>query len=582
MNEKSRAQLQSFDYSNRRAVFINCTLKRSPEVGNTRGIVDLSARIMREQGVRVGLIRAIDQDIATGVYPDIATVPARSALDVSVTGGMVRGIREGAVLAWRGIPYAAPPVGDLRFRAPQPVVPWPGVRNAFRYGDVAPQPYRRPLTGASPRVRSSESCLTVNVLSPAVPRRKRLAMPVMVFLHGGGYSTGSAHEFPGQGERFVRSGRIVYVSFNYRLGALGYLDFSRYSTPDRPIENNLGLRDQVAALEWVRANIRSFGGNPHNVTVFGESAGGNAIITLMATPAAHGLFARAIAQSPPSNAAYTKTLTDEWAEYFVSVLRAERPGAPASPNELLATADVGALIRAALALQVRTPDANPGTYCLAPVVDGDFLPEHPLEAFRAGRAHRVPLIIGTNDREGAIFRGRANMLPRSPWRIQALFGNAPQDAHDAMLAVYPGLPISRAAADFGGDYAFWYPSVLVAELHSRFAPVHFYRFDVAPRLMHLLGLDATHGVEMYALFDQVDSPFARTMTALGGREQFSQAGERMRRHWLHFACTGRVESTWPRYTEADRLTLIIDVVDRVEADPRGERRRVWHAFLPSL
>ncbi|TFB77909.1 hypothetical protein E3O06_00040 [Cryobacterium glaciale] len=127
------------------------------------------------------------------------------------------------------------------------------------------------------------------------------------------------------------------VSFNYRLGALGYLDFSRYSTPDRPIENNLGLRDQVAALEWVRANIRSFGGNPHNVTVFGESAGGNAIITLMATPAAHGLFARAIAQSPLSNAAYTSALTDEWAEHFVSVL-----GGDGAPNDLLTSAEVSA------------------------------------------------------------------------------------------------------------------------------------------------------------------------------------------------------------------------------------------------
>ncbi|WP_277871554.1 carboxylesterase family protein [Cryobacterium luteum] len=223
-----------------------------------------------------------------------------------------------------------------------------------------------------------------------------MATPVMVFVHGGGYSTGSAQDFPGQGEGFVSSGRVVYVSFTYRLGALGYLDFSRYSTPTRPIENNLGLRDQVAALQWVRANIRSFGGNPHNVTVFGESAGGNAIITLMATPATQGLFARAIAQSPPSNAAYTSALTDEWAEHFLSV-----PGGDGDPIELLATAEVSALTRAALALQVRTPDANPGTFCLAPVIDGIMLPEHPLEAFRGGRAHREPLIIGTYDREGA-------------------------------------------------------------------------------------------------------------------------------------------------------------------------------------
>ena len=484
------------------------------------------------------------------------------------------------------------------------------MRNASRYGNVAAQLHRGQFKGVDPRVPAGEDCLTINVLSAVVTgRRKRLGLPVMVNIHGGGYSTGSSQDFSGQGVSFVSSGRVVYVSFNYRLGPLGYLHFDRYSTPEHPIESNLGLRDQVAALQWVRDNIRAFGGDPNNVTIFGESAGGNAVTTLMATPAAAGLFARAIAQSPPSNAVYSRELTDSWAAEFLDPVAGEDRSTGAGPDhvsgpavagrlaasapattsstelsdgELLLAANVDDLLAASLALQMRVPDDYPGTFCLAPVVDGVFLPERPLAAFRAGRAHRVPLIIGTNAREGSAFRGRVEILPSKPGRIRPLLQQGPPTSRPALRDAYPGLPAPRTSADFAGDSAFWFPSVTVCDYHSRFAPVHAYRFDVAPRLMRLLGFDATHGIEMFALFDRAASAASRTMTVLGGREPFLQAGERMRRYWLRFACTGIVDASWPVYTEDARLTLIIDAVDRVESDPRGERRRAWKAFLPDI
>jgi len=508
----------------------------------------------------------------------------RGRLDVRVTGGLVRGVHENGILAWRGIPYAAPPVNDGRFRAPRPVEPWEGIRDASKFGTIASQPHHGQFRAHGPRTASGEDCLTINVMRPAAAHPRRLGLPVMVFIHGGGYSVGSSQDFTGRGERFVRSGRVVYVSFNYRLGALGYIDFSRYSTPEHPLESNLGLRDQVAALRWVRDNIRAFGGDPNNVTVFGESAGGNAVITLMATPSAEGLFARAIAQSAPSNAAFSRELTDAWAEEVVEELRtlteADAGAVGMTPDELLATAPADVLSQAAVAVQTRTPDANPGTFCLVPVVDDDFLPERPVDAFRAGRAHRVPLIIGSNEREGTLFRGRVDILPRSAPRINAIFDQAPESAHAAMRAAYTGLSPLRGSVDFGSDFVFWYPSLQLGELHSRVAPVYVYRFDLAPRLMHMLGFGATHGIELFALFDQTDLPVARIMSVLGGREPFINAGERMRRHWLHFAVTGRPDTGWPRYTEEDRLTLIIDAADRVESDPRGDRRAVWQEFLP--
>ena len=519
----------------------------------------------------------------TATLISVAPATPRNRLDVRVTGGIVRGVDDKGILAWRGIPYAAPPEGELRFRAPQPVIPWEGVWDASRFGHVAPQPYKSQFKGAGPRVPAGEDCLTINVLRPASASRKRVGRPVMVFIHGGGYSVGSSQEFTGRGESFVRTGRVVYVSCHYRLGALGYLDFSRYSTPERPLESNLGLRDQVAALRWVHDNIRAFGGNPHNVTVFGESAGANAVLHLMATPAAEGLFARAIAQSPPVSASFSHRLTDGWAAEFVAELRSQRPDdSDLSPNALLTGAAVADLTRAAVALQARTPDANPGTFCLIPVIDGDFLPEGALDAFRHGTAHRVPRIIGTNEREGSLFRGRVDILPKSPMRIAAIFDHAPVSSHDAMRSVYASLPAKRSSADFGGDFVFWFPSLQIGDFHSRVAPVYAYRFDLAPRLMHLLGIGATHGIELFALFDHVDGPHARAMSLLGGRELFINAGERMRLHWLRFACTGRPDDTWPTYSESDRLTLIIDEVDRIESDPRGERRAVWQEFLPNF
>ncbi|HVL62381.1 MAG TPA: carboxylesterase family protein [Microbacterium sp.] len=573
-------------------------------------------------------------------------------LEVRVTGGVVRGVREREMLAWRGMPYAAPPIGARRFRAPAPVLPWSGVRDASAYGAVAPQAnvirLMRPTMSV---LMADEDCLSVNVHAPDRDAGGS-PLPVMVFIHGGGYSAGSSRDFSGQGEGFVRSGRVVYVSFNYRLGALGYLDFTRYSSGGRTFESNLGLRDQVALLGWVRENIAAFGGDASRVTVVGASAGGNAVTTLMTTPSARGLFARAIAQSPPPDAVYSRDLTARWAAEYVAILRQvvrekaeraernlavraaaarghvvrngaapradapdddaaradaasedtapdaasedaaadapRRPGAPRhaaappTPQQLLTEASADDLVAASVVLQVRTPDAYIGAFCFAPVVDGEVVPERPFVAFRDGRAHRVPLIIGTNEREGTIFRGRVDILPRTPKRIDGLFAQAPGHSRQAMRDAYPELPARRAATDFGGDYGFWYPSTRVADTCSRHGPVWSYRFDLAPRLLRLVGLDATHGVEMFALFDRTDAPVARVMTSLGGNEEYAAAGERMRQHWLHFAETGAPTPAWPRYDERARSTLVIDTSDRVESDPRSERRRAWDAFAPSL
>lgn len=535
-----------------------------------------------------------------------ATPALRDDLVVATDAGAVRGVRSRGVRRWRGIPFADTTGGAGRFRAPRPVPGWDGVRDAARFGPVAPQLRRGQFIGAHPRLPRSEDCLSLNVITPDDPDATGRGRPVMLFLHGGGYSVGSSGEYPRQGERLVREHGIVYVSCNYRLGALGWLDLRRYASAGHPIEVNLGLRDQVAALEWVRRNIRAFGGDPDRVTLFGESAGGNSVTTLMTVPAAEGLFARAIAQSSPANAVYPAEIAQRWADEYVALLSRvvddddlDSDSGP-DASAMLRHADAMQLAEATTRLAVRTPDENPGTISLAPVIDGEFLPERPLDAFKAGRAHRVPLIIGTNDREGSLFEGRIDILPTTKPRIRAIFANTRKKSRKAIKAQYPGLPERRAAADFAGDFTFWFPSVKLAERHARFAPTYMYRFDAAPRMARLLGLDATHGLELFALFEKFDTVTGTGLTLLGGRRRFRAVGRRMQAHWAEFAASGAPTASggsgglgapasrtagcldWPRYDEAARRTLILDGRDRVEADPRGERRIAWQRFVPHV
>lgn len=505
-------------------------------------------------------------------------------LTVDVTGGRIQGVMRRGLRMWRGIPYAASTAGDNRFRAPQPVEPWIGTRLAATFGPIAPQDRGTLSPGPSSLGSSSEDCLTVNVIAPRFPSRR--LRPVMVYLHGGAYAVGSSRDMPQQGEGLVHEGGVVFVNLNYRLGAFGFLDFAQYSTPERPIENNLGLRDIVAALEWVRDNIRGFGGDPDNVTLFGESAGANAVTTLMCVPAARGLFARAIAESSPAEAVYDADVTRQWGADFVETLAAltgrSSPADDSAAASLLMEATMAELVAATNRTLRETPDRVPGTIALCPTIDGDFLPVRPIQAFADGMAHPVPLIIGTNEREGSIFRGRLDILATTPHRIQGIFVKTGRTVARALAAEYPHLPSRRGRADFGGDYAFWYPSIEVAEGHSRYAPVYFYRFDIAPRLAKLLGLDATHGIELFAVFDRSRTVFGRVMGSLGGFRDFERTSRRMRANWLRFAWDGSVDAGWPPYTEEHRSTLIIDSEDYIEHDPRSARRRAWREFVPHI
>ncbi|WP_309297292.1 carboxylesterase/lipase family protein [Lolliginicoccus levis] len=496
---------------------------------------------------------------------------SRTAVETTLGGGRVRGTMVDGVTLWRGIPYAAAPIGDLRFRAPEPPEPWSGIRDATRFGPIPPQEVSRKLADPGDDVELSEDCLNINVTAPAGARREPL--PVMVYIYGGSNTSGSAALDIYDGSTLARDGNVILVSFNYRLGALGFLDFSSYASSRQAFDTNLGLRDQIAALEWVRDNITAFGGDPGNVTIFGESAGGIAVTALLASPRAQGLFHRAIAQSPAIATAYEPQRARAVAAEFLDILGVCEDHAA----EVLRGISAAEFVAAADELKHRVVRASPGAMAFGHVLD-DLLPERPLDVLASGRASAVPLLIGTTDREGALFARGPEVIPTSVPSIERMFARTDPARRDAVINAYRGYPGRRAAIELGGDAMFWQPSIEAASGHSAAAPTFMYRYDLAPRMLRLLRMGATHATDLPAVFGTLDSRAARVLTSVGGRRDLAAVSQRMREHWTHFAHTGAPRPDWPRYDTSTRRTKIFDQEDRVDRDPRAACRLAWNGY----
>lgn len=491
--------------------------------------------------------------------------------------GFVSGLVKDGLVAFRGLPYAAPPVGDLRFRAPQPVESWSGVRSAAQFGPVPPQAKPSiPLTG-NRAGNQDEDCLQLNVLTADLEPESR---PVVVHFHSGSYVPGSVSVPPYDGDALVRAGGVVYVSVNHRVGALGWLNLAEFSTPEKTFETNLALRDQVAALTWVQENIAQFGGDPGNVTLLGASMGATAVTTLMCVPAAAGLFHRAIAQSPAPLSVQPPEVSAEWGRAFVDFLTQDQPevDAHANPDDVvrvLMSASTADVVTASEKLTTYVPAERPGAFWASPTID-DFLPEQPSEAFAAGRAHRVPLLIGTTKNEGAAFmNARPAVLPDTTERIDLLFELADPAAQYRVLPAYPGYPSRRARFQLAGDALFWIPSSEVAAWHSQHAPTFSYRYDFTTAALNLVNLGATHGGELVPVFGLTETASGRSMTALGGWRDLQSLSNRMQMHWLSFIRTGAPRPDWPPYDAVDRVTKVFNASDRTISDPGANRRRAW-------
>jgi para-nitrobenzyl esterase len=395
----------------------------------------------------------------------------------------------------------------------------------------------------------------------------------MVFVHGGGYILGSSATPIYDGAGLARRG-CVYVSVNYRLGALGCLDLSSLSTRDVTCESNLFLRDLVMALRWIRDNIAAFGGDPHNVTVFGESAGAHAVVALLAAPDAEGLFAQAISESPASGMTRSSEVAAKFARRFATLLGARTQDAAhalmkASPAELVAAQNrlIDDGVRDML-----------GAFPIGPVFGDDYLPLDPVDAMRRGKSHRIPVIVGTNAEEGRLFTRFLQLLPTTEPMIEALLAEVGPAARERITGAYPDYPDRSACIRLGGDFAFSSAAWEVAEAHGRHAPAYLYRYDYAPRVLRWSGLGATHATELLAVFGVYRTKFGVLLTAPVDRRSALRVTNEVQRRWRLFSRTGKPGDEWPAYTDADRAVMVFDRKSHLEFDPHPERRLAWQGF----
>jgi para-nitrobenzyl esterase len=489
----------------------------------------------------------------------------------TIESGTVEGFTRDGVNRWRSIPYARPPVGPLRLRAPQQVEPWRGVRYCHGFGYCAPQQRMYTLLGPGKYQPMGEDCLTLNVVTPKRPSDQPL--PVMVFIHGGGYLMGSSATPIYDGAALARKG-CVYVSVNYRLNALGCLDLSSLSTKDVTIDDNLFLRDLVMALRWVRDNIAVFGGDPDNVTIFGESAGAHAVATLLAVPDAKGLFAQAISESPAAGMVRSPEIATQYATKFAALLGAGREdGAQA-----VMAAKPADLVNAFDRLVRQGQREMLGAFAAGPTRGTEYLPLDPVEAMRVGAAHPIPLIVGTNAEEARLFGRFLKLLPMTEPTIERLLAAVEPDERERITAAYPGYPDSAACVQFGGDFAFGSAAWRIADAHSQHAPTYLYRYDYAPRTLRWSGLGATHATELLAVFDVYRTTFGRLLTAAADRRTALKVSDDVQARWRAFITTGVPGQDWPAYTTEDRAVMVLDRRPRVEYDPHAERRQAWAGF----
>lgn len=509
---------------------------------------------------------------------------------IKLDSGPVRGLALGEdkdVHVYRGIPFAAPPVGELRWKAPQPVQPWSEVRECFEYGASAPQKIS-PMLGMFPGMALgpplSEDCLFLNVWAPAMKPEKPL--PVMVWIHGGGYTMGSSSQRLYDAEDLARRGDVIVVSINYRLGALGFLAHPELSAESEyKVSGNYGILDQIEALRWVQRNIATFGGDPNRVTIFGESAGGGSVFSLMMSPLAKGLFHRAIAESGPTLnfANLNKSVYGFQTAEEAGVEFAKKCGVPEGDGQIAALRKMKPedLVKVTPALDdQREFNVRGNVLRTAPIVDGWVIPDDLMVLFAEGRTNEVPLIVGANRDEGTMFT-LMSKLPAGTEALQdSLAANFGPELAPKVAELYPAAATSEirgAIADLVGDIIFVAPARFVARsVANDKQPVYLYHFAHPAPGPTGKALGAHHGAELPFALDNLE--LAPGHTAVDKALRDAMVG-----YWTQFAATGNPNrdglTEWPSYDPAKDECLQFAEKIEVTTNYRKPKLDLIDAFM---
>lgn len=494
-------------------------------------------------------------------------------------GGRLRGVWDQGMRVFRGVPYALAPSGPLRFAAPVPVGPWTGVRDASTFAPVAPQ-LARTVKADAPML-GGEDCLAVNVWAP--PAEPGLGLPVMVWVHGGGFFRGSASEPLYDGASFAKLG-LVFVSLQYRLGVDGFMHFEdqdQAAGEDSEAPANRGLLDQIAALQWVQDHIRAWGGDPEQVTVFGQSAGAGALACLLGMPASRGLFQRVILQSP---SVACQTLDEATAvRCAVAALVGVAPSRTA-----LASAPLGSVLHAVHrlaadpALRVRQGIGGRNFFPLRPVVDGQVLTAPPLQAIRQQWMANPPdlqVLVGSNVDEMRLYHVPGGAIDHVSEAQVLVFARDVGLSPEAVRAYRAQLPPSQQTpgellSALQSDFYYRVPAQRIAALASEWARCA-YRYEfgwASPQWRNRLG--AAHAVELPFVFANLHTAQGQEFTGAAPPANLAQA---MHQSWASFARQG--DPGWARYDGAEPWVQHFNNVSRCEIHSEPARFDLWLGIL---
>ena len=483
--------------------------------------------------------------------------------------GAVHGSAANGVAAFKGVPYAAPPIGPNRFQPPQPAESWDGVREALTYGPTAPKaPYVPPYDVLIPEIDiPGEDYLNLNIWSPDLGQAR---LPVMVWIHGGAFANGSGSVPAYDGTRFARDG-VVCVTFNYRLGADGFLSLVDGIA-------NLGLLDQIAALTWVQENIAAFGGDPTNVTLFGESSGGMSVATLMAMPRATGLFRRAIAQSGAGHFVISPATAQRIGQYLAEKLSVE------PTRQAIGAVPINRLVQAQQELRseissnpspARWGEVAANLMPFEPVIDGDLLPARPIDSIAAGASANIDVLVGNNADEWRFF-----LVPTGILNV------VNEDILSRAVAGY-GLPVAETLATYratrkdatpgellaaiGTDWFYRIPAIRMAEAHAQQGAGATYMYEFAWQSPMFDGrIGACHAMELPFVFDNLDK---EGFEGLVGTNPPQQVANAMHAAWVAFATSGN--PGWPQFNLKRRATMRFDTTSELVEDPLSAERLLW-------